>query len=264
MLTKRNLSKILSFILALCLVLTVPTYNAEAASKKVTLYVVSRITTSDNLDLQYTYNSNGLLIKRKNTSSLHQSMGTDIKLSYSGKKLVKVSGNTKQKLTFDKNGRLIKKRANVLYTYSYNKKGQLKRVEEPDGYVYREYQYDKKGRLITEKQDEEIFDEASMMMVRTGKKIVVSKISYNPKGYIKKIKKPQSNGNLTNSYSYKFNKNGLPTKIKIKGSSSVKVFKITYKAITVPKSYVNVIKEQRHYILQPALDPYGFYGFYGY
>ena len=257
MLTKRNLSKILSFILALCLVLTVPTYNAEAASKKVTLYVVSRITTSDDLDLQYTYNSNGLLIKRKNTSSLSQSMGTDIKLSYSGKKLVKFSGDTKQKLTFDKNGRLIKKRDNLLYIYFYNKKGQLKRVEESNGFIFREYQYDKKGRLITEKQEEEIFDEATMMMVRTGKKIVVSKISYNPKGYIKKIKMPQSNA--TYSYSYKFNKNGLPTKIKIKSSGSVIVSKITYKAITVPKSYVNVIKKQRHYILQPALDPYGFY-----
>lgn len=256
----RKMKKALSVILAVCImvsVLSTPTYS-EAASEKATVYVVSKITTKDG-SLSYKYNKNGLVSEIKIPY-------TNRKFSYTyNKKVLKKTkySNIKKEI---KEGRDITR--NDDYKISRDNKGRIKEVIsngyqdfKPDS-----FKYDKKNRVISFNfqfggvYDEKIsYDKKGRIgkiivnhhMLAT-KSITTYKYTYDKKGYVKSIyekchsdigTESEDTTEKTTNYKNSYKKGRL---VKRNGN------KISYKKISVPKSYKNDIERQQRKLIESS------------
>lgn len=267
----------ISFMLALLVLCTVAyPSSSEAASKKVSIYVVSKVISNEG-NIEYTYNTNGLIktCSRQNT-----------KYYYKGKVLKKEvssytqnTGDQKSVTKYDKKGNVISIQeinadgtiaSSSKYTYKYNSKGnKVSEKRKQSGTVTTiKYKYDKKGRLSKSignpYTDSYTYDKNNniikLLITATGHKASdfsrVYNYKYDKYGYVTAIdiKESIDKASQTTSKNYKYSrdKNGLITKCTIKvsgaeasGKSSI-TKKYKYKKITVPKSYEKTILKQQY------------------
>ena len=242
-------------VVILVLALTMNLGTGFAATKK-TVYVISSMTVrttspgySSSETIKFKYTTKGLL---KSYSSGDYNYG---KFTYDGKKLktseVQRGDGVPEKNKYTwKNGKITKAYDSNNYNtikYTYNKKGFITKVKAESKYstspLYElTFKYNKKKHLSKEL-------------------IGVSeyKYTYNSKG---RLTKYNMNGTV-----YTFSntvKNGRVTKIvkKLKGNSTYKVtVTITYKKMSVPSTYVTLIKKQRNYMLLDQGYKVGVYNF---
>lgn len=248
--------KILSVIFAIFVLLnSVFTFNSEAASKKVTVYVVTSIKQDNEKADKFQYTSNGLLKKSKHA-----------KYIYDGKLLKKQIGIGDNKNLYNR-------------TYEYNSKGQVIKHSGPipfdneDGSImtgYEEITYDNKGRISKTKNFEGWYDGSSKISYNKKNKVSKRKIRivtekdshydtykyyYDKKGYLRKsiYHCQQMKSSSVTYYKNSYDKNGCVVKIKIKGSYDA-VYKLTYKKLKVPASYKKVIEKQQMAIIPSAVS----------
>ena len=234
---------LLMTVVVLVLALTMNLGVGFAATKK-SIYVVSSMTVktttsgySNTEKITFKYTKNGLL------KSYEGDNYTSGSFKYDGKKLKSseiVRGDgvpSKCKYTW-KNGKLTKSRDSNNYTtvkYKYNKKGLITKLTATSDYstnpVYEmTYTYNKKKHVTKE---------------HIG--VTDYKYTYNSKGRLTKYTQGSTVYTFKNTV-----KNSRVTKIvkKIKGNSDYKVtITIKYKKLSVPSTYVKLIKKQRNYVL---------------
>ena len=244
--------RVISIIMALLLVFgmfAVLPMKAEAASKKVTMYVVAEHPGRGGTEY-YTYYSNGLLKKISNSP-------TDVgaaTYTYDRNNRVKTENGGSGVIKYSyKNGRISKSSdINGTWKYTYNRSGQLiKKVRKNQyGTSTDKFKYDSKGRLttFTNKQS-------------NGKYTYIfnyKKIRYNSRGQIKSYT-IERDGNIKLPCRHKYTyKNGRIVKDLCQNyvggtwSQARMVITYKYKKIQVPASMVAKVKAQQHDILSPA------------
>lgn len=265
----RSRKKILSVIFVLFILLNSTfSVNTEAASKKVTVYVVTEIqkNTSINDHQAFHYNDDGLLVRSDHI--IYEYDGNKLKSQYnkSGRCI-----DCDRKYEYNSKGKLIKHSGPVLkikgnewvgsttgyYKFSYNGGGRIKKIKGYDGHgnVTATITYNSKNKISKVNE---------LLVTDQGKNHYTSKYYYDKKGYVRKqVYSMSSNSENTKSevnYKNTYDKNGCVVKIeaKTKGSSESDVYKLTYKKMKVPASYKKTIENQ-----QMALIPTGVYlGYY--
>ena len=257
-------TKIVCLITVLCLFisLSVSYIQSEAASDKVTVYVVTKITASgkwkndanqkavkESKKFEYSYNKNGL-VDTSSESEKHSDYESYItsKCFYKGKYIVKgnvssditQSGkNTSSKMTItysrNKNNVLTKmtykengKKSTDKFKIKRNSKKQITFVscKNSDFKInnYSSYEYDSKER-ISKYNDAEI--------------------KYDSHGYAKSV----GSDKIKNSY-----KSGRLTKRVLTSEFRTQTYKIQYKKISIPKKYKDAVERQQRYIIEYEYD----------
>lgn len=261
--------KILSVIFVLFILLNSAfTVNTEAASKKVTVYVVTSIqkNTSSNDHYFYRYNEDGLLIQSKH-----------LIYEYDGNKLKKQTNrygksvNSDRKYEYNSKGQLIKHSGPVdkiknhsyvshvtgYYKFSYNGGGRIKKIKAYTGFC-------DEIATITYNSKKKISKISDTIYTDTERYTNTSKYYYDKKGYVRKLEYTSGDDNKKSVKIYKntYDKNDCVVKIEVstKGYEKTDVYKLTYKKMKVPASYKKTIENQ-----QMALIPTGVYlGYYNF
>ena len=250
--------KLISILLTLSLLTAfIPSVNADAASGKTTVYVISKITTKKTYDKKrngektFTYSKNGLVTNCKSGSDKK-----GIKFFYKGKKLVKAKNSTMTyKFKYDNKGHAsldMKSLKGELCGVEFDEKNRvLYNLDFPGMHFF----YNNKGQITKkymavvtgEKSPKEAIDEAS----------IIETLSYDSKGYatkkvckypndsiITKFKNTYKSGRLKKVKVIYYNKDGKINKFNCVEET------ITYKKITVPKSYKKRIEKQQRNIIE--------------
>lgn len=260
--------KMISLFLVLLIILNViPAQNVDAASKKVSVYVVKKIINEkgdSSYIKEFTYTSKGLK-KSMNYYYKGSTKETPTKYYYNGKKLKRVTNN------FDP-------------SFKYNKKGQLIFVKhdiKEDGWTFDDsINYDKKNRISSVKKHSQNANQnnTNTWKYKYNKKNLVTKATcktkkiinwgagesdqiyeystsksckYDKNGNLTKLINKQTNETIKTTYKNTYDSNGCVVKIVAKSNGDIKkqTYTITYEKIMVPKSYEKVIKEQQDYII---------------
>lgn len=262
---RRNLQRGCGLLLSLCLCagFLFPSVTAEAAEKKVSVYVMTTHKEKDNYgmtsDYSFTYDKNGLV------KTCDAKLSTYV-YTYSGKKLKKVVDTPNEgydalekettTYTYDKKDRVKKsvsksKSTTTTTTFSYDSKSRVKKEimkikssGTTKTYIAT-YTYNKKGlpTKLTVKDG-------------SGKVAMVTKYTYDKKGNPTKevFDYGTMTSTLTNKYTYK---SGRVTKVVATTEYSEAGYPkgenkktYTYKKIKVPKSYQATIEEQQQKIFK--------------
>ncbi len=260
------------FLVFILLISLVASNECDAASKKVTLYVVSEIkieNDSGTITYKYSYNEHGLKAYKVHYNEREKYYS---KYTYSGKKIKKISGNEsnfkKYIFKYNKKGYpIFEKGIDVEgwvfdYTFSYDKKSRIKKIKYHAANDYTnnnidwKYSYNKKNQVTKIKGNQTKVIDYKKAPV-TYKSIISKTYKYDKKGYISKITEKNANNIATTTYKNTYDKNGCVTKVIKKSNSGPgsenTTYILSYKKITVSKTYEKLIKEQ-----QNGLIPSGF------
>lgn len=263
--TTRFLSLALSLVMFLAAL--IPCNKAEAASRKVTVYVIS---TYGKLDINYS--SKGLIKSVVNKNKLVPHMQLDY--SYNGKKIKQVKWTVR---STSKNGTVYDMNYDYFMPektlYSYDKKNRIKEIKDMGGQIpqIKTYKYDSKNRIKSiavdryylnnpGKDETYNFDYSKKNSIIVASKFVRSKDDnsekkekhvYDSNGNIKSIIMLEGN-NKGKQITYKnvYDKNKRLKKVTVKDINGDKSsYTIKYKKIVVNKDYEDVINQQQKSII---------------
>ena len=256
--TKGIFAIILTIILAVN-VLFVPT-QADAASKKVKIKVISKVKVSGQGEAVYKYDSNGLVKSKADCygnapyyytyNKNHQIVSIK-----NDKSMYKMNGKISAKYKYDSKNRLKSitcgKNGNRSVKYFYDKNNQIVSAEGKEKRVSGEYL--EKREYKNNKLSKVLYSTVkySGKYPNIKAKFVYNKNNKNEEKYLY-----NSDGTIKSTsyfrYSYKYNKKNQLISITEKTGKSKTVFKFSYKTITVPEAYVETIKKQQEEIATPA------------
>ena len=263
------MKKVLAVILAAGIMVSSfsTTIDSEAASKKQTVYVVTKIEYSGKHKAggvpinvfprrTFEYNKNGLVEKIHAPQLAVKDSYADVRVEYfyKGEKVVKVNDvglytdfNFTFKLIRNKKGNITGRM--VRYNWITNPKTGKVVAFKKDKYDS-PYKYDASNRIISGGEVEGnwgvigqyTYDKKGRIKTYKRNKTIASKYSYDKKGYVNKINKDGKKTVLKNTY-----KNGRLTKRVVVGGRTSKIY---YKKITVPEKYVELIQKQQRNLVE--------------
>lgn len=271
--TKRFKERLMAAILSICILLSgfAIKIDTEAASAKVTVYVVTKITSKKdtNLLIKFNYNKNGLVSKSSNKYFINE-------YSYKKKQVSNIIQKQKDstyeaefKVSRDKKGRIkeIGTRAKnpsegVLdwdenykkeyYSFKYNKKNKWTSYrEQTNGVFTDEYKYDSKGKTQSWIRKNYMGGDGPAW-------VSTYEYTYDKKGYVNSVY--HKNHSNIGYDSEETTEETTTLKNTYKKGRLVKRndYKITYKKIKVPKANKKAIEKQQRTIIESNTGAFSF------